>query len=272
MKQPYPTSFTTESVCAILAKIKNKTRRPLNPQPTKTSKTFLDTDKTPGWAWKPLKPSSRMSLSMRKQIQAMIKRGLEPCWEEWTNEALTEQVLKPHCPYGQVGGLLYVKETYKIVPASAYRMSPGVVMTPNPDNPHEVAIYKAGWERSKPGSWKSPRFMPRWASRITLQITDLRVQRLRDISVNDCIREGVMDIIGKPQCWGEMTAIARGEHILTSWRILWARVYGTKKPELLWSANPFVYALTFDIVPQEEQIRRNAAFKRKPDETQNKTP
>jgi hypothetical protein len=92
-------------------------------------------------------------------------------------------------PFGNVGDRLYVREAFAIVPRTAYAMSDGVQQTINPDDPYNAAIYRAGWERSAP-RWMPSIHMPRWASRITLEITDIKVQQLLDISTYDAKAEG----------------------------------------------------------------------------------
>lgn len=87
------------------------------------------------------------------------------------------------CPYGQIGDRLWVRETWAAIN--------------EPSQPGEpVAAYRAdGGEvdriLTEVRAWKSPIFMPRWASRLTLEITDIRVQRLQDISEEDARAEGV---------------------------------------------------------------------------------
>ncbi len=109
------------------------------------------------------------------------------------------------CPYGKIGDRLWVRETHAIVPATAYRKSTddGVNSIPHILSPDKKwwAVYKQGWTRS-PNTWKPSIFMPRWASRITLEITGIRNERLQDITDNDIMAEGldhynIYDIISK---------------------------------------------------------------------------
>jgi len=105
--------------------------------------------------------------------------------------------VRRNCPYGQVGDLLWVRETFW----------EGVKMTPDGmrelDSNGEcidVLEYRAtsplaecfdddgGIEYIK---WKPSIFMPRWASRITLEITDVRVERVQDIGYESMKAEGV---------------------------------------------------------------------------------
>jgi hypothetical protein len=76
-----------------------------------------------------------------------------------------------------IGRRYWARETHSIVPCTAYRQSVGVQQTVSPDAPHIAAVYRAEWERSAP-LWRPSTQMPRWASRITIVPTSLRVCRL----------------------------------------------------------------------------------------------
>ena len=84
-----------------------------------------------------------------------------------------------------------------------------------------------------PQKWRSPIHMPRWASRITLEITDVRVQRLQDISEEDARAEGAEPVLEPPD-GGSAPHIA-------GFRDLWNSING---PDA-WDRNPWVAALTF---------------------------
>lgn len=128
------------------------------------------------------------------------------------------------------GDRLWVRENWKPVPASAYRCSEGVQQTPNPGDPDEAAVYGAGWDRSTGGApWRPSIHMPRWASRLTLSVTDVRVQRLQEISEADAEAEGFVSIgVDDPGRW---------------FANLWNSLHG---PDA-WAANPEVVALTFTV-------------------------
>lgn len=94
--------------------------------------------------------------------------------------------------------------------------------------------------------WTPSIFMPRWASRITLEITDVRIERLQDISEEDCIAEGINNI---------MAANAVGKdpvsHILLpaavhGYAYLWESINGPGS----WNANPWVWVIEFERVPE----------------------
>ncbi|MFC5372964.1 hypothetical protein ACFPIF_10390 [Brevundimonas faecalis] len=164
------------------------------------------------------------------------------------------------CPYGQPGDRLWVREAWAPVPATAYRHSEGVQQVINPDDPDMAAIFAAGWDRNIP-KWKPSIHMPRWASRILLEITDVRVERLQDISEADAAAEGLMtwqgqDCDGDPRldgrlydftAWGWEPPRHESDGWMTAYaayRDLWNHINGASA----WAANPWVWAVSFRVV------------------------
>lgn len=88
------------------------------------------------------------------------------------------------------GDLLWVRESYALVPATAYRCSTNVSHRVSPDG-ESWAVYRDGWTRCPPMYWRSSTQMPRWASRITLEVTDNHVELLGDISEDAAVKEGM---------------------------------------------------------------------------------
>ena len=88
------------------------------------------------------------------------------------------------------------------------------------------------------GATRLARFMPRWASRVTLEITEVRVQRLQEISSTDSIFEGIRIPDEKPV--GNAVFIPRD-----AYRELWDSINAKKHP---WSSNPWVWVLTFKLL------------------------
>lgn len=131
--------------------------------------------------------------------------------------------------YGYPGDLLYVKEEWAIVPQTAYRRSDGVHQTNHPDNGHDAAVYRAGWVRSPPSLWRRARFMPRVYSRLTLRLTDVRVERLQEITVDDVIAEGLT---------------VPTQHV-AAYMVRWNGINGKRAPS---TSNPWVWVLNFERV------------------------
>jgi hypothetical protein len=146
--------------------------------------------------------------------------------------------------FGVPGDRLWVRESFTVVPATACRMSEGVQQTVNPTEPDMAAIYAAGWDRSIP-KWKPSIHMPRWASRLTLQITDVRVERLQDISEADAIAEG---LIWRPAldawCATESPNWPCFSSPVRSYAGLWNHINGSGA----WDRNPWIWAVSLEVV------------------------
>lgn len=100
----------------------------------------------------------------------------------------------------------------------------------------------------KPGRYRHGRFMPRALSRITLTVSDVRVQRLQDISTIDCTAEGVqpaladaMDRAGSSEL--DQRRAYHAAHV-NAYRDIWNSINGKKHP---WKSNPWVAAYTFTV-------------------------
>ncbi|MDE1914690.1 MAG: hypothetical protein KGJ57_17680 [Sphingomonadales bacterium] len=88
------------------------------------------------------------------------------------------------------------------------------------------------------------RFMPRWASRLTLTVTDVRVERLQEISETDAIAEGIEHLGRDPMLWRNYSFASnlRGTSCpVTSYRTLWNSINSPGA----WEANPWVVAVSF---------------------------
>lgn len=162
-----------------------------------------------------------------------------------------QHVIDRCCPYGQPGDRLWVRETFAIVPRTAYACSDGVQQTLRPDDPHDAAIYRADWSRSNGGiQWRPSIHMPRWASRITLEVTGVRVQRLCDISESDAISEGVRQLRDGSECWvgreGPGSLVTPWPTARDAFRDLWQSINGLGS----WGSNPLVWVVEFKRVGQ----------------------
>jgi hypothetical protein len=160
------------------------------------------------------------------------------------------------CPYGGARDRLWVREAFRF-PSSLDRLSPADVGEKAVDagyaGPWAPTLYEADGARTGswstfhtpptdtvPGKLRNSLHMPRWASRITLELTEVRVERLQDISVADAIAEGAppshpsIDVISREFGYPDFTR---------SWyaQQLWEQINGPGS----WKANPWVWALSF---------------------------
>lgn len=138
------------------------------------------------------------------------------------------------CPYGQPGDRLWVRETFRLFDShqecSCYD---SCVCSKYNGKP----VYRADsyWDESK---WKPSIHMPRWASRITLEVTGVRVERLQDISEVDAHNEGItLDMLPYNPA---------DQHPCRTWfRGLWEQINGPGS----WDANPWVWVVEFRRMP-----------------------
>jgi hypothetical protein len=139
-------------------------------------------------------------------------------------------------PYGEPGDRLWVRETWARDDedgALMYRADVGRDMNAN------------AWEQGRLEGvprykWRPSIFMPRTASRITLEVTDVRVERLREISESDAGAEGIRYEAGSYEVdW--MTPRERGLKRVADYRLLWESINGAGS----WDANPWVWVVSF---------------------------
>ena len=144
------------------------------------------------------------------------------------------------CPYGVVGDRLWVRETWYYeehmhdstegmpdLPCGLYSHRL-VYKADCTDYPVNVGVGRQGWKPSI--------FMPRWASRITLEITGISVERLQDITEEDAMKEGIPMEIDCPEC----------DTARKKFKNLWDSINGRgKKPGKAWNDNPWVWVIEF---------------------------
>jgi hypothetical protein len=115
--------------------------------------------------------------------------------------------------------------------------------------PGNYALWAADVEAR--GPWRSPVFMPRWASRLILVVSHVRVQRLQDISEGDAKAEGVEECAdGSFRNYHD--APLHGPWLLgarNSFQTLWNSIHGPGA----WAANPWIVALTFNVERFDER-------------------
>lgn len=149
------------------------------------------------------------------------------------------------CPYGKIGDRLWVRENYRFekffeiwgiddwAATVRYPADDATRKIYQCDAPENVGFWPGAAIRKYEGKLRPGIFMYRWISRITLEITDVRVQRLQDISDDDCFAEGIQQVVNDGQ---KDDGSARG-----AYKALWESINGSGS----WSLNQFVWAISF---------------------------
>jgi hypothetical protein len=129
------------------------------------------------------------------------------------------------CPYGEPGDRLWVREDFRYDIAEG----PSVDVHGNP-RCQEVILYRLDNDEDCM-NWRPAIHMPRYASRITLEITDVRVERLQDISGYDACCEGVDQLAVTPT------------EVRDAFQSLWD---STNAKRARWASNPWVWVVSFE--------------------------
>ena len=155
------------------------------------------------------------------------------------------------CPFGKVGDRLYVRETFAcfdadwIFPGRPHDLK---------DGPWENVVYSATEAKIPRGTKRPSIHMPRWASRITLEITDIRVERLHGINEEDAKAEGVRQGVRKIHYEADNELIYCNylaskrddasewfDSPIDSFLSLWESIYGAES----WQHGPWVWVVEF---------------------------
>ncbi len=140
-------------------------------------------------------------------------------------------------PYGQPGDLLWVREAWRVVDV-ADCFAPREITAASRIWYEADAPHQPGAGKLRPGM-----FMPRWASRITLEITGVRVERLQDISEADAIAEGIERSYDQWRDYRTDQSVnyPSAATPIESYRTLWEQISGSGS----WDTNPWVWAVDF---------------------------
>lgn len=186
-----PILFNAEMVNAILSGRKTQTRRIMRDQPEVIPPE--DECGVPGY-WIPYNAGKTM---VRNEMMTIA------------------------CPLGMRGDQLWVREAFAAGLCTestlAYRAT------------HKTEDLEEGWGETI--KWTPSIHMPRWASRINLLITGIRVERLNDISDADASAEGC-----------KISSMQSGECLSDMFARLWKSIYGDES----WLANPWVWVIEFE--------------------------
>lgn len=208
----HPILFSGEMVKAILADRKTQTRRVIKPQPVGCNYWTVHHEDGLFDAFYPSRVKAQPALL--------------------------------HCPYGQAGDRLWVRETWAAISKTEdtspladcnmeYRAD-----TPDP-YPGEWPADEAKGNPDAP-KWRPSIHMPRWASRITLEVTDVQVKRVREINNHDSWREGIPIFEDWP--------VELRENELSEARDMFGHLWNSinAKRGYSWESNPWVWCISFE--------------------------
>lgn len=225
--------FNSEMVRAILDGRKTQTRRIMKVQPENSE------------------------LGLRRVVES--KNGIDDGKYFWSQSDATglKSRSKPFaCPFGTVGDRIWVREAFRVhsratdVATLVYKASERNSWT---EQTHRVPVAVCN-KPATPEKWTPSLHMPRWASRILLEITDVRVERLNAISPEDAESEGLertnftgfgdepgLPSYPEPDVYFDPLKKQWKEYPPEAFAGLWESIYG----EGSWQANPWVWVIEF---------------------------
>jgi hypothetical protein len=207
-----PILFSAPMVRAILAGSKSQTRRIVKPQP---------------WASCCIEEGGKAEPPF---VYSALS-GAGPGYD------VHETRTPCRCPYGAPGAKLWVRETWAVS---------HVVDHLKPREIPQCAgmVYYSATENIGGLMKRASMFMPRWASRITLEVTDVRVERLQDISAKDILAEGSVERT-HDYAFGNNPLSRFDGKVYLDLRSLWAAGWESISGPGSWDANPFVWVVEF---------------------------
>lgn len=155
------------------------------------------------------------------------------------------------CPYGQPGDRLWVREVWR-TDASLDGKAPSTFSGwPVRYDADGKTLRHGAFYGDTKGKTRPSLFMPRWASRINLEVTSVRVERLQDISESDCWAEGIEEVMHDFDDAAQIDMAnrlgCRIEDAKPLYALLWEQINGKGS----WDANPWVWVIDFRRTAQE---------------------
>jgi hypothetical protein len=198
-------------VCAVIEGRKTQTRRVVKPQPSEHHWSAI-----PGYQQRVTEKCRMVDGRLGIRFAHSIPQNREWDWDDWTV-----------CPYGAPGDRLYVREAYKFDDPFNH--------LPPRDVPVGSTVFYLADNGYAPAAarYRHARFMPRWASRISLEVTGVRVERLMDIGDADAQAEG----------WPgpDQRNSIQSAYPIAWYSCLWEEINGAGS----WAANPWVWVVEF---------------------------
>ena len=182
----------------------------------------------------------------KTQTRRVFKAKNGGVWPNKNDLPGMQQIMRS-CPYGQPGDRLWVRENFDFLPAGgpdepqACEIVYWVTGSREPrECPHDYNPMIYGREKIRPSI-----HMPRWASRITLEITSVRVERLQDISEKDCWAEGIEEVMHDFDDASQCDMAKRLGCCIEDAKPLYAQLWEHINGQGSWDANPWVWVIEF---------------------------
>ncbi len=181
---------------------------------------------------RPILFSAPMVRALLAGTKTQTRRIIKPEWSRCLdlNDDDDREKARTGCPYGTVGDRLWVKETIRL-------------------DDHDVAVFGADGALTVITEWPWKRRVltaihtPRGASRITLDVTSVRVEQLQAITEADALAEGVAPVLDlEGDCWTDGKAV-------TAYQYLWNEINGWDPNS--WDSNPWVWIVEFKCIATE---------------------
>jgi len=250
-----PILYSGPMVCAMLDDRKSQTRRALNPQPPEWA-TFCQQPSTLNvlhqwvpsglWAWSEEEQTPPRALR-RWPINADGEHyWLRPKFAKGDRLWVREK-WRAHGWHGDCVEIAYAAQRGKVGWSEQH------AQIPYPNGDRNAFKYYAP---KGPDFWRPSIFMPRWASRLTLTVTDVRIERLCSISGEDAIAEGILPDPNRPGWW--MSSTAENDRCPTprdAYLDLWNSINGDGASRL----DPWITAYTFTVERRNIDAPANVA-------------
>ena len=234
-----PILFSGDMVRAILDGRKTQTRRVIKPQPSES--------------WHP-------------EVGIYAPTRVDRQGEEYPGKDVfgaSDECEGRICHYGQPGDRMWVRETFSPCACGGCKEAwPRRWESSSKIGQHDVT-YREGYGGPSGIIFSPSIFMPRWASRLTLEITKIRIERVQEISFDDCISEGIIHTDFWDKCKAETVPDDLGTpdgdfdmdrgweaYAKEAFRDLWNSING--KRGFGWDANPWVWVIEFELLRGEK--------------------
>lgn len=233
-----PILFKAEMVRAILDGRKTQTRRLVSDRNSRGNWKASQLDLARAWVDPGPSPAGNPGPYLKSYLRPEVEKekGHRP-------DSITDRLY----PWVFAGDRLWVKETWRAeeLPAAPYtdgiRFAADQAFVPIQNTPEAAYAWVEAFDNGRHGkNWRPSIFMPRWASRITLEVTGVRVERVQDISEEDAKAEGATGPVRKRIGPGFGTVDYR-----QAFQRLWGSINGAEP----WAANPWVWVIDFKPTP-----------------------